>query len=209
MRSIARSLIALTALALLPVISIAQEGPDVILKIGAVSAKQDYTHDFPFYEVRDTEYRWGLAVGGEVRFLRAAGVDFLAELLYVEKGYGAEFLVSTAGFPEGIGTLITYPLRLKYLSLTGSAKVRPFSGPIAPFFRLGPRADIFLHAESLRNTSAVDLGVTIGVGAEVSLGPLPILLLEGRFSPDFTDASGSSSLGARNRSFELLAGIGF
>jgi hypothetical protein len=198
-----------TALALLPVVSVAQEGPTFILKAGAVSAKQNMSElnfGFPGFA---TEYRWGIAAGGELRLLRVAGIDLLAELLYVQKGYSAIFPVTTAEFPDGTGAFISLPYRLHYLTLAGSAKCRLLSGPVAPYVRAGTRADILLDSSEGLEYHSVNLGVTIGIGAELAVGPLPVLLLEGRFSPDFTDARGPSLASVKNRSFELLAGVGF
>lgn len=214
MRSIFRFIAALAVLALMPFMSSAQEEPTFTLKFGAVRATQTYDyHDLQFvFEGLRPDYRWGFAAGGEIRLLDIAGADILAELLYVQKGFSIDVWETGPNYPDEPARRITLKPRIDYLTLTCSVKWRLFPGPFAPYARFGPRADVYLTKDPDGLTAidfrAADIGATLGVGAEFSLGPLPRLSIEGRFSPDITKAYDGTFVRVHNTSFEILAGIG-
>ena len=188
----------------------AQESPSLVLKVGAVSARQTFSyHNFSLTELPVND-RWGLAAGAELRLMRVLGADIQAELLYVQKGTTFfDVMETTPAFPEGTGRMLSIDVRTDYLTISGSAKINVLSGPISPFLRFGPRMDLLLRNPYEFSLRTADIGMTAGIGAEVSIGPLPVLVLEGRINPDLTSAYEGEFLTIDNRSFELLLGLGF
>ena len=181
------------------------------LKVGAVSATQKW--QYWSNSQLSTGPRWGVDAGVFVEALDIPFVSVLAELHYIQKGFTTTLPVTTAAQPDGTGEDITFKPRVDYLSLPILAKVRFEVGSFTPYVFAGPRVDFFLSntddgfALVLDKFKKTDVGVSIGIGAEVPLSFVSYLLAEFRYSPSFTESFASGSLNVKNQSIELLLGV--
>jgi hypothetical protein len=79
---------------------------------------------------------------------------------------------------------------------------------------MGPRIDLFLGYNSdlsgalYDEFERVDIGGDFGIGVGNNSGPMR-MLLEFRYSPDFSNAYKTDLLKVKNNSFEILFGLGF
>jgi len=175
------------------------------VKGGVVAATETFdfniditTAPLPNIEVSSlVKYRWGLDLAGFVEFFDHSPVSLLTELHYVQKGY-----VTTLGG-------IDYSSRVDYLSVPLLAKLQLMNGTAIPYACAGPRFDFLLEKQQSLDYSSTDVGLSLGAGLQVLFFSTPQLLIEGRFSPSFTDAFHNPNLTVKNESFEILVGASF
>jgi hypothetical protein len=178
------------------------------LKIGTATATQsfDYNSNLSF----DTEYRWGYDIGAFVEFFNIPQLSLLTEMHYIQKGYEFTFEETTITNPEGSGNFITHRTRVDYLSIPILGKVRYETPSVTPYICFGPRFDFLLSkSNESTNYNSTELGGTFGGGIQFSVITMPKFLIEGRFSPGFTNALNNQNLTIKNRSFEFLVGMEF
>jgi hypothetical protein len=180
------------------------------VKTGVVIAEQDfdYAEDFGF----DTKNRAGLDVGVYLEWLDIPSFGLLTEAHYVQKGMVNENpRTDEFGHPM---SPVRHSNRVDYLSIPILAKVTFRAGRVRPYVLLGPRIDFLLGYESRILKAIYDgfegtnLGGTVGLGIERKTKRLKVLL-ELRYSPDFTDAFEKDGLKVKNNSFDILFGLGF
>jgi hypothetical protein len=180
------------------------------VKTGVVIAEQDfdYAEDFDV----DPKNRVGLVVGVYLEWLGTPFFSLLTEAHYVQKGMVNENLrTDEFGHPM---SPVEESNRVDYLSIPILAKVAFGTGRVRPYFVLGPRIDFLLGYESrilkdiYEGFEDKNMGGTIGIGVERKTNLLN-MLLELRYSPDFTDAFEKDVLNVKNNSFEILFGLGF
>lgn len=178
------------------------------VKAGVVIAEQDfdYAEDFDF----DTKNRAGLDVGVYLEWLDIPFFSLLTEAHYIQKGMVNENpRTDEFGHPM---SPVEHSNRVDYLSIPILAKVTFRTGRVRPYFVLGPRIDFLLGYESRILKDIYDgfedtnVGGTIGIGVERKTKLLN-MLLELRYSPDFTDAFEKDVLKVKNNSFEILIGL--
>ena len=178
------------------------------LKIGAVSATQsfNYTTNFSL----STANRWGIDVGGSVELLPTRYFSLLTEIHFIQKGFSFSSELSTPTHPEGTGIFVIIKPRLDYLSIPILAKIRFENDGITPYLIAGPRFDFLLgeYDTPVKYTSS-DFGATFGGGFEWSAISVPIIIVEGRFSPSFTYVFQNQNVAVKNNSFEILIGAMF
>jgi hypothetical protein len=181
-------------------------------KAGAVLANQTFEyHDLQYPISPEREDRWGFDVGMYLELINAPAASILAEVHYIQKGYGLTVAETGPDGPELLGYTTLY-WRYDYLTIPILLKLRYQTESIIPYFIAGPRIDILLgefEAEySLPIEYAnVDFGVSGGLGAEFNLGSLPRILAEVRYSPNLTTAYKGTYVDIKNCSFEFLLGI--
>jgi hypothetical protein len=178
-------------------------------KAGVVIANQDFDYTFGFDF--DTKNRAGLDVAVYLEWLDIPFFSVLTEAHYIQKGMVNEN-PRTDEFGHPMSPL-EHGNRVDYVSIPILAKVTFGTGPFRPYFVLGPRIDLFLGYESriLKHVydefTDTNLGGTVGMGVERKTNRLK-MLLELRYSPDFTDAFEKDVLKVKNNSFEILFGLG-
>jgi hypothetical protein len=178
------------------------------LKIGTATATQsfDYNSNLSF----DTEYRWGYDIGAFVEFFNIPQLSLLTEAHYIQKGYAVTLEETTITNPAGTGNFITYRIRLDYLSIPILGKVRYETNSVTPYIYFGPRFDFLLSkSNESTNYNSTELGGTFGGGMQFSFITMPKFLIEGRFSPTFTNTFQNQYVTVQNRSFEFLVGVEF
>jgi hypothetical protein len=183
------------------------------VKVGAISATQtwDYNVDITI----DAERRWGLDVGGYVELFDTPYLSLLGEVHYVQKGFTFTAIVSSINQPDGTGEYLTVRPRVDYLSLPLLIKLRFDMQVVSPYVIVGPRLDLLIAKDPqgfqavLNEFKAIDVGLSLGAGAEVPTSFLSSVLLEFRYSPTFNTSFSNAFLTVRNQSFELLLGVRF
>jgi hypothetical protein len=154
----------------------------------------------------DESSRQGFTVGGFYQIRQGRSFYLSVEMLYTQKGYTSD-LVEVDAFLPVPGSVLTYDVRADYLSLPLLATVRLGSRGFPPFLFAGPRFDLLLHSDFAFEASRLDVGMTLGVGFQFTIEESPEILIEGRYSPSFTDVS--SSREKRNKSYEIMTGVIF
>ena len=178
------------------------------LKAGVVVANQDFEYSEGFQA--DTKDRAGLDFGVFAEWLDIPFFSILTEVHYIQKGHADEF-VRTDEFGTPISsTRIDH--RLDYLSVPLLAKASLRTKHVLPYLVVGPRFDFLLDYKSetldqvYKELKDSDVGATIGLGMESRTDPVKVLV-EFRYSPDFTDAYKTDLLKVKNNSFEILFGV--
>ena len=178
------------------------------VKAGVVIANQDfdYAEDLDFH----TKNRVGFNFGVYVEWLNLPHLSLLTEAHYVQKGMIIENIVNNE-FGERIG-IKEFDYRVDYLSVPILVKISVNSQGFSPYLIAGPRFDFLLGYDSPGGGSLydqfkdLDTGADIGIGLESNTEPLKILL-EFRYSPDFSNAYKTDLLKVKNNSFEILIGL--
>jgi hypothetical protein len=162
----------------------------------------------------DNDNRIGLVIGAFVEWFGIAGLSAVTEARYFQKGMTWE-VVEKNEYNQDIGTN-TLSNRLDYLSVSALGKYT-FNMPVVkPYLLAGPRLDFFLgyNAEEgwdivFDEFEAVEYGADFGLGTELHIVNLPLMLAEFRYNLYFGKAYETDSAESTNRSFEILLGIKF
>jgi hypothetical protein len=177
-------------------------------KAGVVVANQDFDY---FGRLQfDTKARSGLSFGVFAEWLSLRSLSILTEAHYIQKGYVSES-VQTDEFGTPI-RIFKFDHRVDYLSIPLLAKVTLRTKHLSPYLIVGPRFDFLLGYKSetldevYRDLKDLDVGGTIGLGVESRSQPVKVLL-EFRYSPNFTNAYQTDLLKVKNNSFEILFGV--
>ncbi len=166
----------------------------------------DYTFGFDF----DTESRTGFDMGIYTEWFDLPFFSLLTEIHYIQKGMQHEERRFNE-FGEEVA-LLKWNNRVDYLSIPILVKITIQTEHVSPYFIMGPRIDLLLgydsdHFEALYDEfERVNLGGDFGIGVGNNSGPVKILL-EFRYSPDFTNAYKTDLLKVKNNSFEILFGL--
>lgn len=178
------------------------------LKTGVVIANQDFDHTYGFFD--DTKNRTGFDFGVYMEWFNLLFLSMLIEAHYVQKGM-IEEVPRTNEFGDPISP-IKHNNRVDYLSIPILAKITFETKHVSPYLAIGPRFDFLLDYKSkilktlYKELKDMDTGGTIGIGVESKTEPLK-MLLEFRYSPDFTNAYKTDLLKVKNNSFEILFGL--
>lgn len=183
------------------------------IKGAITSADQDYEIT-SFGEV-ETKRRLGVNVALYAEWLDLPFISIVAQVEYVQRGVGQEFILTGPSSPEEIGRK-TYYSRLDYLSFPVLVKARFSTGDFRPYVIAGPRFDLFLGYKSDENlfNSVYDdfkkssIGSSIGVGAETNVIFPVILSAEVRYNVDFSYSYRTDNLKVRNNAFDFWVGVG-
>ena len=153
---------------------------------------------------RSTSNRTGLAVGGHLE-LSLLGIIYLQpEIMYVQKG----------GVDSPTGNVI----KLDYLEIPVLMKFKFGITPIhlellgGPYvgFAMSKKVDAGLGSSTqLTDAKDMDIGATLGVGAQLDLSSKYALFADLRYSMGFTNTSDTAGLTRRNTGILFLAGIRF
>ena len=179
------------------------------VKAGVVIANQDFDYTFGFGF--DTNDRTGFDIGVYAEWFDLAFFSLLTEVHYIQKGMKHEERRITE-----FGELPPrkWDSRVDYLSFPVLAKITIQANRYSPYFMMGPRIDLFLGYNSdlleglYDEFERVDIGGDFGIGVGDNGGPVKVLL-ELRYSPDFSNAYETDLLKVKNNSFEILFGLGF
>ncbi len=183
------------------------------LKTGIVIADQHFEYG-PYAKVEtalDRKHRTGFDIGIYVEWLNLPFFSMLTEAHYVQKGMINEGIAYNE-FGTLMGT-VKFDNRVDYLSVPILAKIAVKTPSFSPYLVAGPRFDFLLGYNSTGGEflydrfKDLDMGGDIGIGVESNTRPLKVLL-EFRYSPDFTYAYKSDLLKVKNNSFEILFGLG-
>jgi hypothetical protein len=181
-------------------------------KLGAVLANQTFEyHDLEFPIDPEREDRWGFDLGMYLELMNAPAASILAEIHYIQKGYGLTVAETGPDGPEILG-YTTLDWRYDYLTVPILFKLRYQSESLTPYLIAGPRIDILLGEFEPSyvlpiDYESVDFGVSMGLGTEILLGSIPRSYVEFRYSPNLTTAYKGAYVDIKNRSFEFLLGI--
>ncbi|MGB8658435.1 MAG: porin family protein [Candidatus Zixiibacteriota bacterium] len=178
------------------------------VKTGVVLASQDIDNSMGFDT--NAKSRTGFDLGVFAEWFDSPVFSLSTEAHYVQKGMIEEVpRIDEFGFPMSPSK---DDHRIDYLSIPVLAKISVKGKHISPYLVFGPRFDFLLGNKSktlkilydeLKNT---DEGLTAGVGVETNTVPLR-MLLEFRYSPDFSNAYKTDLWKIRNNSFEILSGL--
>ncbi len=131
------------------------------------------------------------------------------ELHYSQKGMTIES-IRTDGAGNNLGTYTTDD-RLDYLAIPVLTKLMLTNGTHAPYFFAGPRLDFFIGYDSISNQyedfKSIGLGGDIGFGIIAGSIFNASILLEARYSHDFTFAFRNDFVKVKNHSFQVLIGF--
>ena len=183
------------------------------LKVGIGVTNLD--HEVKTIELEyDTDNRIGLNIGAFVEWFGIAGLSAVTEARYFQRGMTWE-IEGKDQYNQSTG-MEKHAIRLDYLSVSALGKY-PFSMPVVkPYLLAGPRLDFLLgyNAEEgwdivFDEFESVEYGADLGVGTEVHLINLPVLLAEFRYNLYFGKAYETNLAESKNRSFEILLGIKF
>lgn len=183
---------------------------------GLVGAYQSFTYVSGFATPAvPRALRWGFSAGLFVEFLNEGFVSIVLEGSYRQKGRKvtaeeiarapAEPAYFSAG-PEGITPW------LGYLSTGIAIKVRASSRGSTPYIFVGPRFDFLI----LRPTEPApvfggfkknDIGITVGLGMEVTPRRHPALSVEARWSPGFSRVFANDIVSIKNNSVDFLLAV--
>jgi hypothetical protein len=179
-------------------------------KVGVFMANQDFDYTFGFGF--DTNDRTGFDIGVYAEWLDLAFFSLLTEVHYIQKGMEHEERRLNE-FGEELAPR-KWDSRVDYLSIPILAKITIQANHVSPYFIMGPRIDLFLGYNSdlsgalYDEFERVDIGGDFGIGVGNNSGPMR-MLLEFRYSPDFSNAYKTDLLKVKNNSFEILFGLGF
>ena len=177
-------------------------------KAGVVIANQDFDYTFGFGF--DTNDRTGFDIGVYAEWFDLAFFSLLTEVHYIQKGMEHEER-RVNEFGEELASR-KWNSRVDYLSIPILAKITFQTKHVSPYFMMGPRIDLFLgynsdHFEALYDEfERVDIGGDFGIGVGDNGAPVKVLL-EFRYSPDFSNAYETDLLKVKNNSFEILIGL--
>jgi len=161
-----------------------------------------------------TEYCTGFHIGVVAEFIHHKHLSLLTELGYTEKGFMAEFEITTPDSPEGgLGT-IERKFVYKYINLSLQLKIRKDVKNFMFYLLLGPRFDFKVsYPPDFPVDNTMILGYDLGVGFEYIIGPVGfgfIYHYQGDITPLYKKKSrdGSNySLVIRNSAFVLDLGM--
>jgi hypothetical protein len=152
------------------------------------------------------EYRVGLDAGIFLEWF-GPSIAFVNEVHFIRKGMMTEeVLTDTSGTVLGTAE---YTDRLDYLSFPLLARLAYGSGMVRGYLVAGPRIDLLVGFKTARygllytEFPPLCLGADVGVGLEIA----DWILLEARYSHDFTLAFEDSSEKIKNRSLQFLLGL--
>ena len=179
-------------------------------KSGISIANQDFTftEDLHF----DTKNRTGFDIGVYIEWFSVPFFGVLTEVHYIQKGMIDE-IMGIDEYGNETGT-IRYDNRVDYLTFPFLVRILFENKYMSPYLLIGPRFDFLLGYDSQHGVlydefKKVDIGGDIGIGVEInSTEPLTVLI-EGRYSSDFTDACKTDYLRVKNKVFEILVGLEF
>jgi hypothetical protein len=183
------------------------------VKFGVVAARQ--TWNYTNFAGWPAQTRWGIDVAVCVEAVNHPFFSILGELHYIQKGFLESFPLTTPDHPEGTGLYMAFSPEVDYVSIPLLAKFRMQGGTYSPFVVLGPRLDFLVrrvddgYQPVLDKFTSVDGGISAGLGLDIRLTDVSRASAEFRYSPDVTDAYGTSLLTVRNVSKEFLLGVSF
>lgn len=182
------------------------------LKGGVAAATQNWSFMGEF--TLDAGTRWGLDAGLFVEFFDHPNLSVLLEARYVQKGFSEDFDLTSEENPESFGTA-TFTPRVDYVVIPLVAKARiPLSG-FSPYLFAGPTLNVLLgykgaeFEEVYKDLKKTEFGGSFGLGCEIPAWGETTILIEGSYSPSFSDAYANEFLTITNSAFEILIGIAF
>jgi hypothetical protein len=182
-------------------------------KSGVSITTQDFIYTSGFN--LDLRYRRGLNVGIYFELLDVEPFSLLSEVHYIQKGMIDDVEIEVRD--ENGRKMVTFSFnnRVDYLSIPILAKITSKTNYLSPYLSIGPRFDFLLGYKAedadpiYESLKKIDIGGDIAIGTGIGLFSGENLLIEFRYSPDFTDAYKTDLLRVRNQAFEILFGAGF
>jgi opacity protein-like surface antigen len=187
----------------------AQPFKGVGVKIGAVSANQDwnYTYGLPGL---NSDARRGLDAGVFAEWPISTTFGFLTEVHYIQKGFMDKTPVTSVEGPAGTGETFTWSPRIDYISIPLLVKAG-FNAKGASWYAVaGPRYDsrTAIHDELnenvLKHFKKSEWNATFGVGVEFLRDSPWRVGAEFRYSPNLQKSYSTELLTIKNRSVEIL-----
>ena len=195
----------------LPLITFSQPIQSVGLKAGGAFATLSWEYDSSVGKL-DTDRRWGKSAGAFVEWSVRPGWSLLSEVHFVEKGMRlTQFYTTEYGTVEDV----TVSVRLSYISFPMLAKIHVPSSKNSIFILFGPRFDVLASrnggdwSSHVNKFKDVDLGLVLGLGAEIRTLGNGTVGFEFRYSPSFVDLSDYPSVKVINSSLETNLVLGF
>lgn len=179
------------------------------LKVGLVSANQDFNYEYEFD--MESEFIMGGCLGLYYEWFEIKGFRLLTELNWVQKGMKDSIMEI-----DSVGNFLgeeEYTHRLNYLSVPVLVKLFLENDILTPFLNLGIRFDFLMSYNSEIYTSLYDefsgyvIGADLGIGFQKKLIKDRNLSLEIRYSMDLTDSYSGDYLTIKNSATQIIFGI--
>jgi len=159
----------------------------------------------------DNNYGITARVFADISFLSFLNME--GEIGYVPKGVKYKIPITTITQPDGTGEYVNVNNKLNYLSISLLAKYKYHLGLFTPYIILGPEFN-YLLSKTIDKGFAIVYdqfrknlwGFTVGVGSEIKLLPIN-LLIEYRYSRDLTNSYELSTIDIKNYSHTFLIGV--
>ncbi len=140
-------------------------------------------------------------------------LNAVSEVGYAQKGVKDKIEITTPSEPWGTGEFMNINNRLNYLSVSLMGKLKYSLSLFAPYIVFGPEYNYLMSKEVEAGFGGVydkfkknGLGYTIGVGSEVKLLPIHILV-EYRYARDLANNYELTNIEIKNYSHSFLIGI--
>ena len=187
----------------------------IAINSGIVWSKQNWNYQRTNMEF-PTKYCTGFHIGVNAEFLHHKHLSLLTELGYIEKGFMAEFDITTPDSPEGgLGT-IERKFVYNYIYFSPQLKIRKDVKNFMFYLFLGPRLDFKVtYPSDFPADNIIILGFNLGVGFEYIIGPVGLGIIyhyQGDITPLYKKKSRTGSnyrLVIRNSAVVLDLGVKF
>lgn len=159
--------------------------------------------------------RWGFTGGMFIEFLNVPNVSMVLEAAYTQKGRTVtnQEIARSSGEPSYLssGPAGLTP-HIDYIQTAFLLKARVGREGFVPYVGLGPRFDFIIARHSGGNPifdpfKKPDIGISLGLGVEITPRRHPLLSLEARWSPTFSKAYTNPILTIRNDTVDLLLSL--
>lgn len=158
---------------------------------------------------------WGLDAGVFAEFFDFPNFSLVAAIHYIQKGRTLTLdAVAPANNEQGYIVLGEQEIkqRFEYISIPVLAKLRVDRTTLSPFLSVGPSIEYLISfppSDVYSKFNKTEFALTFGAGFELSLGLVPKLLAECRYSLSLTDTYKNDFVTIDNRVLEFLLGVAF
>jgi len=185
------------------------------LNIGYVHAKQNWDYSPQFgSDPHMSGTISGISGGAFVEFLDIPYFSLLTKVQYIQKGRTISVMGTMVSPTDPNGYIETGMMdikyRLNYISVPILAKLRIETPLFVPYLAIGPRLEYLVSYPSsvvYNNFKKKEVTGTIAVGAELSLGFMPKILLEVDYNTSLTNSYDNGILTVSDNSVEVVCGI--
>jgi len=97
--------------------------------------------------------------------------------------------------------------RLNYICFNNFLKIRQEGYNFTPYFLAGPRIEYLFTSTHVKPMRLIHVSVSVGAGCEFMFWSPVVPFVELNFNPDPMKAYSVSTLGIKNKAFELRLGL--